>query len=63
MRRFIIAILMSMALITCVCAADSVYLDGTGSTPGAYTTISAAVSALPNGGTVIVKGDTVIGSA
>lgn len=63
MRRFFIAILMSMALITCVCAADTVYLDGTGSTPGAYTTISAAVSALPNGGTVIVKGDTVIGSA
>ena len=63
MRRFIIAVLLFLALITCVCAADTVYLDGTGQTPGAYTSISAAVSALPSGGTVMVTGDTVIGSA
>ncbi|MBQ4274888.1 MAG: hypothetical protein IJB94_08005, partial [Clostridia bacterium] len=38
---------------------DTVYLDGTGATDGAYTTLEAAISMLPDeGGTVIVCGDT-----
>lgn len=44
-------------------AADTVYLDGTGTTEGAYTDLKSAVSALPNGGTVIVCGDTTVGSS
>ncbi len=40
----------------------TVYLDGTGATDGAYTDFKAAVSALKNGGTVIVCGDTQIGT-
>ncbi|MBQ9428767.1 MAG: hypothetical protein IJU41_04395 [Clostridia bacterium] len=48
----------------CLCAAALadeavVYLDGTGSTEGAYTTLQAAASALPDaGGHIIVCGDT-----
>ncbi len=38
---------------------DTVYVDGTGATVGAYTTIEAAIAALPAaGGTVILAGDT-----
>ncbi|MBQ9429467.1 MAG: hypothetical protein IJU41_07995, partial [Clostridia bacterium] len=40
-----------------------VYLDGTGETEGAYTDFKTAVSALPSGGTLIVSGDTTIGTA
>lgn len=47
-----------------VCAAeDTVYLDGTGTTDGVYTDLYSAVAALPNGGTVIVSGDTTVGTA
>ena len=63
MRKLIIAILMSVMLVPCIYAADVVYLDGTGATSGAHTTLSDAVRALPMGGTVIVTGDTVIGTA
>ena len=63
MRRFIIAILMAITLIPCIYAADVVYLDGTGKTSDAFTTLSDAVKALPNGGTVIVAGDTAVGTA
>ena len=43
-------------------AEDTVYLDGTGATEGAYTDLKTAVSALPNGGTVVVSGDTTVGT-
>ena len=44
-----------------VAAASTVYVDGTGATAGAYSTLEEAVSVLPNsGGTVIVCGDTEI---
>ncbi|MBQ9429345.1 MAG: hypothetical protein IJU41_07380, partial [Clostridia bacterium] len=39
------------------------YLDGTGATTGAYTDFKTAVSALPNGGTLFVTGDTTVGSS
>ncbi len=45
-------------------APTTVYLDGTGATEGAHTKVEDAVAALPsNGGTVIVCGDTVAGTA
>ena len=47
---------------TAVVSADTVYLDGTGEHPGAYTDIASAVAALENGGTVIVTGDTTVGT-
>ena len=44
--------------------ANTVYLDGTGATEGAYTKVEDAVAALPvTGGTVIVTGDTTVGTA
>jgi|GEM_PF-93809 len=43
---------------------DTVYVDGTGATENAYTTLEEAISMLPDtGGTVIVTGDTVLGSS
>lgn len=60
----IMALAMLCALLTvCAFAADVVYLDGTGKTDGAETDLKSAVSALPNGGTVIVSGDTTVGTA
>ncbi len=58
-------------IIFCICfanvafaaEADTVYLDGTGATEGAYADFKTAVSALPSGGTVIVSGDTAIGTS
>ena len=41
----------------------TVYLDGTGVTEGAYTSLSAALSDMPGGGTVILSGDTEITAA
>ncbi len=41
----------------------TVYVDGTGKTEGAYTSLSAALSEMPGGGTVIISGDTEITSA
>ncbi|MBQ7171487.1 MAG: hypothetical protein IJR89_04340 [Clostridia bacterium] len=42
---------------------DTVYLDGTGATAGAYTDITSAFNALPaSGGTVVVTGDTTVGT-
>jgi len=41
----------------------TVYLDGTGKTEGAYTSLSAALSDMPGGGTVILSGDTSITAA
>lgn len=41
----------------------TVYLDGTGATEGAYTSLSAAVSDMPGGGTIIISGDTEITTA
>lgn len=39
-------------------AAEVVYLDGTGATDGAYTTLPDAIAAVDAGGTIIVSGDT-----
>ncbi len=41
----------------------TVYLDGTGKTEGAYTSLSAALSDMPGGGTVILSGDTSVTAA
>ncbi|MBQ8836903.1 MAG: hypothetical protein IJ002_05295 [Clostridia bacterium] len=38
----------------------TVYVDGTGATDGAYTSLEAALSDMPGGGTVIISGDTEI---
>ncbi|MBQ7661231.1 MAG: hypothetical protein IJS44_04185 [Clostridia bacterium] len=38
----------------------TVYLDGTGKTEGAYTSLSAALAEMPGGGTIILSGDTSI---
>ena len=44
--------------------AGPAYVDGTGNTEGAFTTLEEAISALPDdGGTVIVCGDTTVGIA
>lgn len=40
-----------------------VYVDGSGKTEGAYTSLETAVAALTNGGTVVVAGDVDIASA
>ncbi|MBQ8836678.1 MAG: hypothetical protein IJ002_04120 [Clostridia bacterium] len=64
-RKFlflIIAILCALLTVSAFAADDTVYLDGTGATAGAYTDFKTAVSALPNGGTVIVSGDTTVGT-
>ncbi|MBQ4556990.1 MAG: hypothetical protein IJA60_05025, partial [Clostridia bacterium] len=45
-------------------AADTVVVDGTGQTEGAYTTLEAGIAVLPEtGGTAIVVGDTVVGTS
>ena len=41
----------------------TVYLDGTGKTEGAYTSLSAALNDMPSGGTIILSGDTEIKTA
>jgi len=40
----------------------TVYVDGTGKTEGAYTSLSAALSDMPGGGTVVIAGNTAISS-
>ena len=68
MRKTFAFFLLCMMLPLCLTAAGAsktagnktVYLDGTGATKDAYTTLSAALSALPDGGTVVLTGDTVI---
>lgn len=62
-KLFIIISVLCALLTLSVFAEDTVYLDGTGNTVGAKTDIKSAVSALPNGGTVIVSGDTTIGTS
>lgn len=56
-------ILLSSCMMLFASAADTVYLDGTGKTDGAYTDLYEAVAALTNGGTVIVTGDTTFGTS
>lgn len=46
-----------------IAATDTVRVDGTGNTEGAYTDLASAAKALPNGGTVILSGDTSVASA
>ena len=58
----VMAVLCMLLTISAFAAEDTVYLDGAG-TNGAYTDLKSAVSALPNGGTVIVSGDTTIGTS
>ena len=64
-RFLILAVVLLSALLTLSVFAegDTVYLDGTGATEGAYTDFAEAVAALENGGTVIVSGDTTIGTS
>ena len=51
-------ILLACTLVLPVSAAEStVYVDGTGATPGAFTTLSEAAEAVADGGTIIVCGD------
>lgn len=48
---------------TALAAEDTVYLDGTGATEGAYTDLKSAVSALQSGGKIVVSGDTTVGTS
>jgi len=57
------AMLFALLAVSAVAVTDTVYLDGTGATAGAYTDLASAVKALPNGGTVVVTGDTTFGTA
>ncbi len=59
---FIVVTLLVILSLSVFAAEDTVYLDGTGETDGAYTDISEAVSALANGGTIVVCGDTTVGT-
>ncbi|MBQ9428555.1 MAG: hypothetical protein IJU41_03300, partial [Clostridia bacterium] len=59
----LIAVFCLLLALTAFADGDVVYLDGTGATPGAYTDFKTAVSALPSGGTVILSGDTTVGTA
>ena len=61
--RIMVLAMLCALLTVCAFAADVVYLDGTGKTDGAKTDLKTAVSALPNGGTVIVCGDTTVGTS
>ncbi len=66
MKKLFFLFWVSVFMLVCtaaVFATDTVYLDGTGKTAGAYTDFAKAVAALPNGGTVIVSGDTQIGTS
>lgn len=63
MKKVLLSFLFALLLCIGAMAADVVYLDGTGETEGAFVTLSDAVSALPNGGTVVLSGDTVIATA
>ncbi|MBQ9428740.1 MAG: hypothetical protein IJU41_04260, partial [Clostridia bacterium] len=58
--RFAFFLMLALVLCAAASAAEAVvYLDGTGATPGAYTTLQSAVEALPDeGGHIIVCGDT-----
>ncbi|MBQ9429033.1 MAG: hypothetical protein IJU41_05750 [Clostridia bacterium] len=61
MQKFKLAAAMLLAafLLTLgVFAAETVYLDATGATAGAYTTFPNAMNAVDDGGTVIVSGNT-----
>lgn len=65
----VLAFFLSAALVALAAAVPAfaddptVYLDGTGATAGAYTDLKAAVTALPaTGGTVVVTGDTTVGT-
>jgi len=60
---FVMAVLCAVLCLSAYAADEVVYLDGTGATQGAYADLKSAVSALPNGGTVIVSGDTAIGTS
>ncbi|MBR5011168.1 MAG: hypothetical protein IKY12_01275, partial [Clostridia bacterium] len=57
---FLLAFVFTLAISA---AADTVYLDGTGKTDGAYTDFATAFSALENGGTLVVCGDTTFGTS
>ncbi len=63
MKKILTFTLFVMLLCIGTLAADVVYLDGTGTTDGAYTTLYDAVATLPNGGTVVLTGNTVISTA
>lgn len=64
MYGFLLSLALCCFLGSFSAAADTVYLDGTGTTEGAYTTIWAAVDALPaKGGNVIVCGNTTVGTS
>ncbi len=65
MNKKLLILVMSICVLlslTAFAAEDTVYLDGTGATEGACTNLKEAVNALPNGGTVIVSGDTQVGT-
>ena len=59
---FLFIFLLIFGITLCASAADTVYLDGTGETDGAYTDLASAFAALENGGTLVVTGDTTFGA-
>ena len=63
MKKLLTLFLLVFVFTVAVSAADTVYLDGTGNTEGAYTTLTAAAAALENGGDIIIVGDTDITAA
>ena len=63
MKKVLLIFFLAFVLTLTVFAADTVYLDGTGVTDGAYTTLYDAAAALKSGGDIILTGDVNITSA
>ncbi|MBQ6893751.1 MAG: hypothetical protein IJN48_06045, partial [Clostridia bacterium] len=63
MKKLLTLFLLVFVFTVAASAADTVYLDGTGNTKDAYTTLAAAAAALENGGDIIIVGDTDITAA
>ncbi len=63
MRKLFTVFFLVMVLAFTAFATDTVYLDGTGATADAETDFATAFAALPNGGTLIVCGDTTFGTS
>lgn len=58
MKKILLPLCLCLLLCLCAFAAETVYVDGTGNTDGAYTSLVDAVAAVDAGGTVVVCGDT-----
>ena len=57
-KLIVLSLFFCLVLSIGVLAADTVYLDGTGATDGAYLTLADAAAAVDDGGTIVVTGNT-----